>query len=443
MKRLHSPYYIPFLLCALLILISIPPALAQEPPTRIGITELDTDQFPQMDIYITAIAENGGRYPGLFADMVGITENGAERVPSIYDTPRGTELIFLIDADTAAQDNWSEIREAIEGYASVSWMDEDLDYVTIIVANGQTSETLVERTQFYTAVSNAFITETGTYYEPPTQPATPVYDLIGETLASLDEETPSPGMYRALVLFSSGDTAGDTNASQRVSDLAKEKNIQLYTALLDDTPGGEFILAELSRDSGGQFYRFDSASSTTPMWEVLTSHRQQYTISYRSQIVASGFHSVKVTVAGVETSGNFEITVLDPQVEITLPEPNTEIIRIPSASGGDATSHEPRTQAIKYLWSWPDQHERQVNMVQLRVNGAVQAQLDLTASDNRNLVWDMSALAPGPYSLRVEVIDELGLMGQSTEIPVTQLPVLPRPPPRMSPRPHRQACWRR
>jgi hypothetical protein len=418
MKRFYSLYYIPFFLCALLILISTPLALAQEPPSRIEITDLDTDQFPQIDIHIAAIAENGGRYPGLFADMISITENVADRVPSVYDTPRGTELIFVIDADTVAQENWSDIRSAIEGYASVSWMDEELDYVTLIVSDGQSSETLVERTQFYTGVSNAFITESGTYYEPRTLPTTSVYDLLGGVLTGLPDEAPNPGMYRALVFFSSGDTAGDTNASQQVSALAQEKDIRLYTVLLGEAPGGEFILSELSQASGGQFYRFDSASSATPMWEVLTSHRQQYTISYRSQIVASGFHSVQVTVAGLQVSDNFEITVLEPQVEITLPEPNTEIIRVAPDSGGQPSDYEPRTQAVKYLWTWPDQHERQVDMIQLRVNGAVQAQLDLTASDDRNLVWDMSALPPGPYSLRVEVIDELGLMGQSTEIPV-------------------------
>jgi hypothetical protein len=57
--------------------------------------------------------------------------------------------------------------------------------------------------------------------------------------------------------------------------------------------------------------------------------------------------------------------------------------------------------------------------VQLRVNGAVQQQLDLTTSSDRNLVWNIATLAPGPYSLRVEVTDELGLTGQSAEIPVT------------------------
>jgi hypothetical protein len=83
-------------------------------------------------------------------------------------------------------------------------------------------------------------------------------------------------------------------------------------------------------------------------------------------------------------------------------------------AGGQAT-----TQPVKYQWTWPDDHERDIQSVQLRVNGAVVQQLDLSTSEDRNLIWDIASLAPGPYSLRVEVIDELGLKGESSEVPVT------------------------
>jgi hypothetical protein len=106
-------------------------------------------------------------------------------------------------------------------------------------------------------------------------------------------------------------------------------------------------------------------------------------------------------------------------VEITLPEPNTVIRRTQSGTSEKVADFEPTTQAVKYAWTWPDQHEREINLIQRRVNGAVQQQLDLTTSSDRNLVWNIANLSPGPYSLRVEVTDELGLTGQSAEIPVT------------------------
>lgn len=417
MKRTHI-YTILFSLCALVILTTISLTHAQDLPVRIEITEVNTDQFPQIDVYVTAVSANGKRFPGLYADMVDLFENGSERVPSVFDTPRGTELIFLIDADMVAQSYWDEIREAITGYATISWMDEELDYVTIIVANGQESNTLVKEAQFHTSVSNAFISESGGYYEPPTTPTTPLYDLIGETLNGLDKEAPNAGMYRALVIFSSGDLIGNTFSAEGVNTLAKEKNIPLYTVLLGDTPGGEQALEHLAHNSNGQSYRLDEITS---MWEVLTSYRKQYSISYPSQIVTSGSHVVKVQLAddsNTSDTRNFEITVLNPTVEITLPKPNTVIARQPSGSSSEVVDYEPKTQAVKYLWDWPDQHERQVHLVQLRVNGAVQQQLDLTVSDNRDLIWDIATLGPGPYSLRVEVTDELGLTGQSPEIPV-------------------------
>jgi hypothetical protein len=419
MRRTRSTYYIPFLLATLLFLITIPQAYGQEAPDRLEITWVDTDQFPQIDVYVTAYTSTGKRFPALFADMVDLFENGNQQSASIADTPQGTEVIFLLDADPAAQSHWSDIRDAIGDYASISWMEEGLDYVTVIVANGTESETLVDRTQFHTAVANAFINENGTYYEPPTMPVTPLYDLIVDTLTDLDDESPRPGMYRALVVFSNGDLGGSTQTMDRVTALAQEKNVTLHTVWLGDSTGGDQVLAQLAQGSSGQTFSFESASSLTPLWEILSSHRQQYTISYRSQVVASGTHSVRVEVSSVGDSRSFEITILNPAVEITLPEPNTVIRRTRSGTSENVADYEPTTQAVKYAWTWPDQHEREINLVQLRVNGAVQQQLDLTTSSDRNLVWNIAALAPGPYSLRVEVIDELGLTGQSAEIPVT------------------------
>lgn len=419
MRRMRNMYYILFFLATPLFLMMSPVVYGQEAPDRLEIPWVDTDQFPQIDVFLTAFTSTGKRFPALFADMVDLYENNNQQAASISDTPQGTDVVFLFDSDPTAQSYWSEIRDAVVDYASVSWMEEGLDYVTLIAADGSQSETLVERTQFYTAVSNAFINENGTYYEPPTMPTTPLYDLLAGTLSTLDDEGPRPGMYRAVVLFSSGDLGGSTQTADRVATLAQEKNLILHTVWLGDSAGGLQSLGQLALNSQGQTFTFESASSLTPLWEILSSHRKQYTISYRSQVVASGTHSVRVQVDGVDTSGNFEITILSPAIEITLPESNATITRRPSGDSTDTADYEPRTQAVKYAWTWPDQHERQISVVQLRVDGVVQQQLDLTTSSDRNLVWNIANTSSGPHSLRVEVTDELGLTGQSAEIPVT------------------------
>lgn len=418
MRLARIGHYTPFLLCALLVFAVSLAVHAQETPARIHITWVDTSQLPQIEVYVSAVSANGGRYPGLFADMLQLFEDGAERSPSTYDAPRGTYLVFLIDADLAAQAYWSDIREAIESYASPSWMDEDVDYAAVIVGTGQQVETLVE-TSYHVGVSNAFIQESGAYYEPSFQPATPLNDLIADTLAGLQDQTPTPGMYRALMVFSAGDAASSARSAESVATLASEQNIPLFTVMLGENPMGEQTMQQLAQLSNGQFYTLDSPASLAPLWEILSSHRLQYAVTYRSRIVASGSHSVRVqTQAGVGDSYGFDITVLDPQVEITLPQPSDVILRSAPKLNASLAEHEPRTQPIKYHWEWPDGHERQITTVQLRVNGIVQQQLDLTTSDDRSLVWDISNLEAGPYSLRVEVVDELGLTGQSLEIPV-------------------------
>ncbi len=420
MKRICTHYYIPFLLLALLL--APVSAGAQDSPSRIQISWLDTSHFPQIEVHLIASKPTGGRFQGLFVNSLQVTENGTARDPSMYDAPRGTAITFLIDADQKAQAEWDQIRQGIESYVSAteSWMDEDLDVTTLIVANGGDWRVLVQDTPFRNDVLNAFITDTGAYYQPTFHPVTPLYDLAYQALQGMPAKTPTPGMYRALVLLSSGDPGASTSSPEAVVSLAKEMGVPLFAVLVGDSAAGETIMQQLASNSGGQFLRLDPSQTLVPLWQALSSHHEQYVISYRSGIVSSGAHNVKVLVSeGVQDTQAFDITILNPGVEITLPEANATILRKPTESSADVSGFEPSIQAVKYLWTWPDGFERKVNQVQLRVNGAVQLQLDLTATDDRSLTWDISTLPSGRYSIRVEVTDELGLTGVSAEIPVT------------------------
>lgn len=418
---------------------------AQDTPADIKITWVETSQFPQIQVYLAASSANSNRFAGLFVDALKFFEDGSQRSPSMYDAPRGTSVTFLIDADQYAEMQWDDIRKSIESYVSITenWMDEDYDKTSVIVATGANSDEwklLVEDTSYRNDVFNAFITETGAYYTPNFKPITPLGDLIQYTLDNIPAETSTPGMYRALVLFSGGDMGGSMAAPEVAAAAAKEMGIPIFTVSVGPNPAGELTMNQLASNTGGQHYVLEGESPLIPLWQILSSQRQQYVISYQSQIVASGSHNVKVQITDkVQDSQNFDITILNPKVEITYPESNAIILRTPMESSENVADMEPKTQSIKYLWSWPDNYERDVQTVQLRVNGAIQQQLDLTTSDDRNLVWDISNLAEGPYSLRVEVVDVLGLIGQSLEIPVTikydvEQPT-PEPTPTVTPTP--------
>jgi hypothetical protein len=426
MKRIRLGLLVSILFCSLLL--AIPLAGAQEMPAEILITGIDTSQFPDMEVYVDTFANDRSQQIGffLFADTMSFTEDGsALKVSGVYDTPRGTWLTFLIDADSAAQQDWEAIKSAVLSYAADPYMSEDWDYVSVIVANGQKSETLVDQTQFHNGVFNAFITEAGAEYVPSIVPTTPLADLIGDALLEIGGPAPRDGMYRALVVLSSGELGGGQRSVEEVANLAKESHIPLHTMLIGQDSAGQTVMEQLARISQGRSSRLDPSEDPATLWQIISSHRQQYAISYRSQITSSGNHAVKVQLSdAVQGAFDFAITVEPPQVEITLPTAN-EVIELPAAGSEQPTGAQPTTQAVKYQWSWPDNHERDIQSVQLRVNNAVVQQLDLSVSEDRNLTWDIASLAPGPYSLRVEVVDELGLKGESAEVPVTLETVSP------------------
>ncbi|MBN1318502.1 MAG: VWA domain-containing protein, partial [Anaerolineales bacterium] len=423
MKYKRISYYILFFLSTLLLFMGVSLVFAQDSPADVKITWVDTSQFPQIQVYLVATSTNSNRYAGLFVDALEFFEDGSQRSPSMYDSPRGTSVTFLVDADQFAEAQWNDIRQAIEEYVDLNenWMDEDYDRTSVIVATdiGEEYMPLVEETSYRNDVFNAFITSTGAYYTPSFKQRTPLNDLIKYTLDSMPGETSRPGMYRALVLFSGGDAGASQTTPEGVIALANEMGVPIFTIQIGQNPGGELSMQQLANNTGGQHYVLDVEGTLIPLWQVLSSHRQQYVISYQTQIVSSGSHNVKVQVTdSVQDSANFDITILSPEVEITFPESDAIILRTPPESSENPADFEPKTQSIKYHWSWPDGLERKVTTIQLRVNGAFQEQLDLTTSDDRSLVWDISNIPAGPYSLRVDVIDELGLTGSSLEIPV-------------------------
>jgi hypothetical protein len=420
MKRLRLGLSVSILFCSLLL--AILPAVAQEMPAEILITGIDTSQFPEMEVYVDTFANDRSQQIGffLFADTMSFTEDGsALKVSGVYDTPRGTSVTFLIDADSTAQQDWQAIKSTILSYAADPYMSEDWDYVSVIIANGQKTETLVDQTQFHNGVFNAFITDAGAEYVPSIVPTTPLADLIGDVLVDLEGPAPKEGMYRALVVLSSGELGNSQRSVEEVADLARESNIPLHTVLIGQDSAGQAVMEQLARISQGRSSSLDPTEDLTKLWQIISSHRQQYAISYRSQITSSGNHAVKVQLSdAVQSAFDFPITVEPPDVEITLPTAN-QVIPLEPADSDQPSGDQLTTLAVKYQWSWPDNHERDIQSVQLRVNGAVVQQLDLSTSQDRNLAWDIASLAPGPYSLRVEVVDELGLKGESAEVPVT------------------------
>ena len=174
MKRTRIPNYILFFLCTLLLLVIAPAIQAQDTPTGVEITWVDTSQFPQIEVHLVATRPDSGRFGGLFVDALQLTEDGTPRDPSMYDAPRGTSVTFLIDADQVAEAHWEQIRQAVESYVSLTenWMDEDLDTATVVVATGEEWKPLVENTPFRNDVFNAFITDSGAYYRPQFRPLT-------------------------------------------------------------------------------------------------------------------------------------------------------------------------------------------------------------------------------------------------------------------------------
>jgi pSer/pThr/pTyr-binding forkhead associated (FHA) protein len=96
---------------------------------------------------------------------------------------------------------------------------------------------------------------------------------------------------------------------------------------------------------------------------------------------------------------------------------------------------EPITQQVVFETSWPDGFPREIEAVELLVDGV--AVLDTCTPPCNTIVWDIASLPAGPHSVRIRVRDQQGLEAESSEVPLTisiTRPT-PQPPPTLTPAP--------
>jgi len=213
---------------------------------------------------------------------------------------------------------------------------------------------------------------------------------------------------------------------------AQKKHVKIYTVLLGD-PNSKAArnLKRLSTLTNGSFYPLKGAGSLTPLWDEITSMGNQYMLTYHSSMHVSGTHEVRVSVqtkTGVlQSNATVSLVLQPPAVTIVQPVANAVIERKTDDPNVSLEEIEPKTIEIAVSWKWPDGHPRAIKRVDYMI-GETKFPVEKPPFDRYQL--DISTLLPGTYSVQVQVVDELGMVGTSNPVPVTinvQQPPTPVP----------------
>jgi hypothetical protein len=422
-----------FLIALLLsLIIGGQVALAQGQPL-IEVTETDISEFPIVRVTFIAMDGSGNRMdilPGLALNEDGKTVEILDQ----HETEVGFEYIFVIDANQSYElqdqaDGLTRreiVRENILDFAINFMNQSQLDRVSIIVPGEEEAVVLVDRSQFHTELINEI-----NFYEPENLAETPLQIMLDHALGRAAESRVD-GKAQAIVLFTDGGQLSEQLDYESLISLAQEIGVPIHSVIIGASADDDEIenVSRLGEPTGGSFVHLEVITSTNPIYTALQNNGIQNSLEYRSQIDSAGDHTITVQTTVAEGTADFGVDIVPPGVELAV-DNSLPIRRVLDSVDAPVADAEPSNQPIVARVTWPDGYLRAITEVALIVDGVEQTVIEDPEIDDGGLLsidWDLESVDEGTYVLVVRATDELGIEGESEELPMTIEVARPEPP---------------
>jgi hypothetical protein len=414
-----------FIILPAFILLSGMQLASAQGEARLRLSKPLIDQFPNISAYLSIMDGDGNHIPNLTSeDFVPIEDGISLKTDEVREVLVGLRQIFILNTsrglrgrDSFGLTRFDYIRQALlDWWGGAEPSKIGLDDLTLLSVDGP----LVLHSQFAAELASAIAA-----YEPAFNDETTSYKILLDALGYLAEPLPHPGMTTSIIFITPFvDDASDLPLADMIAR-SKEAGIAIHTVLVGpeeilDYPQTE-NLRLLSEATGGQMFLFNPDEGLLRHLQHILSQRTLYELRYRSQANASGTHEVQVRVVAddlnvISNSTQYQIEVLPPEVVFIHP-PNT-IARHTEDPSLEPESIPPLSYNLKALITFPDGHPRSIVFSTLSVDGEIlSTQID---SPFDTFTWDISSYdETGTHLLQVSIEDELGLQGESSEIPVT------------------------
>ncbi len=419
--------------------------------------KVDYSAFPTVAVRAIVSDDARGRVPGLTAADFALSEDGDALPVTVDDVQVGVQLVFVLDASLDTRQNGAtgytrleEAKQVVYTFAE-SYMAEGMDQVAVLAPLSSTEiqkvAPLPEDTAAFTPFRNTVRDGTYLYEIPQGISATPLNDLVSRALAQLQAARST--LFQAVIVISDGI---DVISDREVADIvrtANTQNVPIYTIIFGPANnwGGqaESNMKRLSLDTYGDHYRLASEGrkptpldeligvSLEPLYARLTSQREQYQLTYTSKLYSAGSHELLLETGGKSARVGFSINVRPPQVIILQPTPGTQITRRTDDPRMPVQDIEPRTQVVDFEVNWPDGYPRQVDKVDLLVDGVVASESCVPPCSQ--IIWNLTSLQAGSHSIRVRVRDVQGMQSESDELRLSITVITPTPVPTPTPTP--------
>ena len=409
-----------FVLCGIL---GVSSAFAQLDRT-VQLTAPELDNYPEITFYLDPRDRDGSPLLGLTADQITLHEDQIrQELTEFQELEPGIQLVvaFNISSAFAIQDingnsRFDFIKESALNWAAQS-PSSSPDDLSIVTNSGLEAAHLTDREEWAGVLED---------FSPDLRGSESNFSVLSRAIEIAGDPVELPGMKRVVLLFSAQPSSESYPALESLLSQARDNQVLIYNVLVSspaffDTEGA-IKLRDLSRETGGQFLTYSGEEPLADLGQLLNPLRSTYLLRYQSSIVASGTHTLEVSIASSpgDITGQREFTLdIQPPNPIFIYPPRsiTRSAEETSQDQPDNLRFQPDAFSLAVLVEFPDGHPRDLEELIFRVDDEVAARL--TSPPYDEISWNLEDyLSSGTHYLTLEAVDIMGLSKVSLPTPV-------------------------
>jgi hypothetical protein len=391
------------------------------------LTTPDISNFPHLTAYLDVHDPTGEFVHGLTPQDVSLLENGVSVPVSGLDEQKlGVQLVIAITpgASFTIRDTLgiSRYEYLLQGLLAGSWVNQPsgVDDFSLLTLGGP------QLTHSSNPVSLHSALET---YKPDETNAIPSLEVLASALQVASDPTIRPGMERAILFITPPQESDISLGLKSIISSASQQNIHIYVWLV--AASDVFNLPEIDQlrnladQTHAAFFAFSHDETVPDMETLLDPLRYVYQLRYDSQINTTGPQQVAAQL----TMSAEVITTPAQSFEVNLQPPVPTILNLPASivrtfanqptPGSISVNGDllPVEQVLNLQVVFPDGYERSIASTRLYVDDVIA--VENTSPPFDQFVWDLRPYTQqGVHNLKVEVTDNLGMVGMSGEASV-------------------------
>ena len=410
-------------LLALLILATTIPTHAQT-DARVLVGTLNIAEFPKISTFIDVRGTQGVFISTLPNTAATVFEDDQPIPANILEMRPGAQIVVAYGGGEAFGIATLDIKTRYEIISEwiTAWGSAILsqgDNYSLIVPEGVLVSHQTELPTFLEALVN--------YTPSYSQPAAPL-EVLQAAVDTALEPLPTEGMGRVVLFLTDGVPEEQQAVLQEIILQAEQAGVRVHIGYINSdslfTSNEAINLQTAAAQTGGQYFAFSNQEPLPDLDLMFESSRRTYFLEYYSIANTPGEHSIQVLVSTDQAEIVSDPVTFTADLAAPLPvlvSPPSQIVRaVPDNMSNSIENLAPTVQVFAVMTEFPDGIQREITHVGLYVN-------DELVSELTEPPFDIVTFDLTPYqeteniSLRLEVTDELGMVGSSEPIPVEVL----------------------